>query len=105
MSYRCKKITFVLVLSVLVMLAFKYFDKDKNIVSDNQNLPSPTSINHGTDLPDGFPRDFPVYPGSIVTSSYSTKNASKNGVSVRWEVKSKSLDVIDFFASEFEKRG
>jgi len=50
----------------------------------------------GGGLPESFPKDFPVYPGAKLVSSFSAKGEEGDGVSVVWET-GDSLDKVSSF--------
>lgn len=57
-------------------------------------------------VPAGFPSDFPIYPGSKVTGSFSAsgENNSK-GSSVVWESGDVSTKVAEYYKTELPKAG
>ncbi len=64
------------------------------------------TFDSGGKLPEGFPSDFPVYPGAKVTGSFSASgdNNSK-GSSVVWETSDDVAKVGGYFKTELPKAG
>ena len=53
-----------------------------------------------------FPRDFPVYPGALVASSWKVRSEPPyEGETVVWETEASILDVANFYKEEMEGAG
>jgi hypothetical protein len=57
------------------------------------------------DLPEGFPKDFPVYPQSTLEDSWTALGNSTKGISVIWVTKGAVKDVYDFYKENLQKGG
>ncbi|CAN5289706.1 hypothetical protein BH10PAT1_BH10PAT1_2260 [soil metagenome] len=57
-------------------------------------------------IPDGFPKDFPVYPGSTVTSSLSgSQTGQENGYWLTLTTNDSAEKVTAYYETNFEKEG
>lgn len=63
------------------------------------------AIETGGDLPDSFPKDFPVYPGAKLVNSFSAKGEEGDGVSVVWETGDSFDKVTDFYKKKLQEDG
>lgn len=63
------------------------------------------SFEEGGNLPEGFPSDFPLYPGTTLSSSWTAKGQSSNGISLIWETDDSSEKVLEFYKRELEAKG
>ncbi len=63
------------------------------------------TFEEGGKLPEGFPQDFPVYPGAKLTSSWTAGGESSKGTSVVWESDDATSKVADFYKSELVAKG
>lgn len=57
------------------------------------------------ELPDGFPSDFPIYPGAKLTSSWTTASEDSKGVSVVWETTDSVTQVKSFYKDKLTASG
>ncbi len=57
------------------------------------------------ELPDEFPKDFPIYTGAKLTSSWTTDGESGKGVSVVWETTDSADKVQAFYKDKLPKSG
>lgn len=66
-------------------------------------------INSGGSLPDSFPKDFPVYPGTTLTGSFSASGTGDDkdskGTSIVWETGDDAAKVGAFYKTELPKAG
>ncbi len=62
-------------------------------------------VNIGTnEVPDSFPKDFPIYPGSKVTSSLSgSETGTSNGFWLTLATSDDQSKVVDFYKAELRK--
>jgi len=63
------------------------------------------SIDSGGELPEDFPKDFPVYKNSKLMSSWSSSDQEGSGTSVIWESEDSLEKVADFYKTELAKTG
>jgi len=56
-------------------------------------------------LPDGFPSDFPIYPGAKLTSSWTTTGEDSKGISVVWETTDSVTQVKLFYKDKLTAGG
>lgn len=64
------------------------------------------NINSDGKVPDSFPKDFPIYPNSKVTGSFSTNGKDDTkGSSVVWESSDTTAKVSEFYKNELPKAG
>lgn len=56
-------------------------------------------------LPEGFPADFPVYPGAKLTSTWSAKDNNGQGTSVVWESSDTVGKISEFYKTDLEAKG
>lgn len=63
------------------------------------------SLEEASNLPDIFPKDFPVYKRSEVSSSFIAKGDNTQGVSVIWETEDSQREVFAFYQRELESTG
>lgn len=56
-------------------------------------------------LPDGFPKDFPIYTGAKLTSSWTTNGESGKGISVVWETTDSADKVQAFYKDKLPQSG
>lgn len=84
----------------------------KNVKVDNQGDKvtltgegGEVSFEAGGDLPESFPKDFPVYTGAKLVNSYSVKGEEGDGVSVIWETGDSFAKVSDFYKKKLQEDG
>lgn len=63
------------------------------------------SFEAGGSLPEGFPSDFPVYPGAKVVSSSTVQGEKDSGMSVVWETSDSQATVADYYKKELPAAG
>lgn len=63
------------------------------------------SFNASGDMPESFPKDFPVYSGATLKSSFTATGEDTKGTSVVWETGDGVDKVSDFYKSELAKKG
>ncbi len=63
------------------------------------------SLEAGGDLPESFPKDFPVYSGAKLVSSFSASGEGGDGVSVVWETGDSFDKVTDFYKKKLQEDG
>ncbi len=64
------------------------------------------NINSNGSLPSEFPSDFPIYPGSKITGSFSTTgDKGSKGTSVVWETGDAASKVGEWYKTELPKAG
>lgn len=63
------------------------------------------SIGKGGQLPDNFPADFPIYPGSDILSSWSADGNGTQGQAIVWQTADSEEKVSDYFKKELESSG
>ncbi len=71
-----------------------------NMTNDN-NSTSDNNVSFGTNLPDGFPSDVPVYTGASVSGS----SVSNGEIDVVLSANAKSSDIYQFYKSELATNG
>lgn len=84
----------------------------KNVKVDNQGDKvtltgegGEVSFEAGGDLPESFPKDFPVYPGARLVNSFSAEGEEGDGVSVVWESGDSFDKVSDFYRKKLQEDG
>jgi len=84
----------------------------KNVKVDNQGdkvtitgEDGKVAFEAGGDLPESFPKDFPVYTGAKLVSSFSAKGDEGDGVSVVWETGDSFDKVTDFYKKKLQEDG
>ena len=70
-----------------------------------ENSEGKVSFEEGGELPEGFPKDFPVYPGAKVVSSFTANTDGKDGMSVAWETGDSVEAVSGFYKSNLVTNG
>jgi len=70
-----------------------------------ENSEGKVSFEEGGELPEGFPKDFPVYPGAKVVSSFTANTDGKDGMSVVWETGDSVEAVSGFYKSNLVANG
>lgn len=125
-------ITILIVVAVLVALALigrfvykmvaekvtsgilsKVTGQNVDVSGNGQNIKIKTdkgdlTINSGGSLPSDFPADFPIYPGSKLTGSFSatgTNGEKSSGVSVVWETSDDASKVGTYYKSALVSAG
>ncbi len=68
------------------------------VTDENQEI----SFESGGKLPEGFPKDFPIYPGATLVSSFSAKGENGDGLSVVWETGDPFAKVAEFYKKGLE---
>ena len=63
------------------------------------------SFNASGDMPESFPKDFPVYSGATLKSSFTATGADTKGTSVVWETGDSADKVAGFYKGELVKKG
>ncbi len=63
------------------------------------------SFQEGGKLPDGFPADFPTYPGAKITSSWTSAGDNSKGISVVWETSDSPEKVAEYYKTNVESKG
>ena len=63
------------------------------------------SYDAGGELPEGFPKDFPIYKGSKLLSKWSSTAAENEGMSVVLETGDSVTKVSDYYKTELGKSG
>ncbi len=71
--------------------------------SKTVKIPGGGEVSISSKLPDNFPKDFPVYSGAKVKSSYTGKQDAQTGSFVAWETGDSVDKVKEFYNSEFAK--
>lgn len=56
-------------------------------------------------LPEGFPVDFPIYPGAKLTNSWTADTDDGKGISVVWESKDTAETVKNFYKEKLAAGG
>jgi hypothetical protein len=70
--------------------------------------PKPFALGPTLTLPPGFPNDVPIYSGretSTVTSTSFQRGGGTTSYQIAFVTKNSDVDVIDFYRSEFQRRG
>ena len=70
-----------------------------------ENSDGKVSFEEGGKLPQGFPSDFPVYPGAKVASSFTANTDGKDGMSVVWETGDSADKVSAFYKTSLVSNG
>jgi hypothetical protein len=89
-------------------LAFDYLtktDKTAEVKTPTQNKKEEGVVQDAEPLPENFPRDFPVYPESILNTSWTTQGELKEGISVLWESEDSPQEVADFYKGRLPELG
>jgi hypothetical protein len=55
------------------------------------------------DVPEGFPKDFPIYIDSRVEDSWTASGNSTKGISIIWETQDSVDEVYEFYKSNLSK--
>lgn len=63
------------------------------------------SFEEGGKLPEGFPTDFPVYPGAKIVNSFTANTEGKDGMSVVWESSDSVGAVSGFYKTNLVSNG
>ena len=63
------------------------------------------SVGSGDELPENFPKDFPIYENAKLISKWSSEDQEGSGLSLMWETDDTLDKVSDFYESQFEKNG
>lgn len=63
------------------------------------------SYDMGGELPEGFPKDFPIYSGSKLISKWSSTSEGNEGTSIVLETNDSLSKVSDYYKTELEKSG
>ena len=63
------------------------------------------SFQEGGKLPEGFPSDFPIYPGAKITSSWTSNDDDSKGISIVWETSDALTKVADYYKENIEAKG
>lgn len=63
------------------------------------------SYDMGGELPEGFPKDFPIYKGSKLISKWSSTAEENEGMSIVLETGDSVSKVSDYYKAELEKTG
>ena len=63
------------------------------------------SYDMGGELPEGFPKDLPIYKDSNLLSKWSSTSEGEEGISVVLETEDSFTKVSDFYKVELEKTG
>jgi hypothetical protein len=104
-----KKILFVLLPTVFVIVLSSVYIKLLKPNQFNENIPSPTVTitpgieNKETTLPEIFPNDFPQYPEAVITSSWAATNSLTDGFSVVWETNDDPVEVKAYYLNNLVK--
>lgn len=101
-----KVIWLVFLIAIIFFGLLGFINRNKLDTKDvviSTPLSTPNVKDYGKNLPDNFPEDFPIYPGSSITSSFENKGVTKLGQSVTWETEGKSTDVLEYLQSELDK--
>ena len=61
------------------------------------------SYDSGGELPDDFPKDFPVYKNATLVSKWSSTDEEASGMSVMWETEDSVVKVSEFYKDELVK--
>jgi len=112
------KLAIVLVVAVVVLAGLYFVGRQlsgilgQNIKVDSQgekmtftNEDGEVSFEAGGDLPESFPKDFPVYAGAKLVNSFSSSGEEGDGVSVVWEVSDSFDKVSDFYKKNLPEGG
>ena len=67
-------------------------DNSQKVVNNNEG-----EITNGKNLPEGFPKDFPVYENSLLVNSWKAPGNTTEGYSVIWESPDSRDIVVTFF--------
>lgn len=70
-----------------------------------ENSEGKVSFEEGGKLPEGFPTDFPVYPGARVVSSFTANTEGKDGMSVVWDTNDSVEAVSAFYKTNLVSNG
>jgi hypothetical protein len=70
-----------------------------------ENSEGKVSFEGGDKLPEGFPADFPLYPGAKIVSSFTANTDGKDGMSVAWETGDSVEAVSSFYKSNLVANG
>ena len=63
------------------------------------------SYDAGGELPEDFPKDFPIYDNSKLVSKWSSTNEENEGISVVLETEDDLSKVSDYYKTKLEKEG
>lgn len=63
------------------------------------------TVEKGNQLPDDFPADFPIYPGSDILSSWSAEGNGTQGQAIVWQTADPEDKVSDYFKEKLESSG
>ena len=84
----------------------------KNVKVDNQGdkvtitgEDGKVAFEAGGDLPESFPKDFPVYSGAKLVNSFSASGEEGDGVSVIWETGDSFDKVTAFYKTKLTESG
>ena len=70
-----------------------------------ENSEGKVSFEEGGKIPEGFPKDFPVYSGAKVVSSFTANTDGKDGMNVVWETNDSADDVFAFYKKDLVANG
>ena len=111
MLFAKSKIFWLVVIVFLFIILFIFTRLRKNnstdlILEDNTSTIDQSSIStvKESGLPSPFPQDFPIYPGSVLTSSWTSEGKDKKGFSLVWESSDKLYEIYSFYKTELPNR-
>jgi cytoskeletal protein RodZ len=85
--------------------------REPEVLEPNEGTPTPTASESqgepgqviGTDIPEKFPKDFPLYPESSV--GYASSNNENGELAVNFEAEVSNARVIEFYKKELPEKG
>lgn len=77
------------------------FEKQNSL--NYKDAATEVSLNKENSLPNGFPTDFPIYPGAKITTSWKTEEEGAQGYSLVLETSDSLEKVTSFYNSELTK--
>lgn len=63
------------------------------------------SFQEGGELPENFPKDFPIYPGAKLAGSWTASSEETEGVSLIWETSDSINKVTDYYKEKLTELG
>jgi hypothetical protein len=99
----------LMILGLQNRLNSKAVDRSKNIqilsIKDENLVEKDLNVIENKVLPENFPKDIPVYPGSILKDYWVNDSTEIVGVSVLWEIERSLSEIVDFYKDKFKNLG
>lgn len=65
----------------------------------------PLLVEGSKELPENFPKDFPLYPNASLTDSFTARGEKTEGLSTFWETEESIAKVGEYYKAELENAG